>query len=85
MSSKSKKNYSKDSKKGKGKKPAGDMSDFASADDYEDQMEDIVSRYSGNSSKVDVDDKLLKRKSNSMTETKKNSKIVSKAKKIRKN
>jgi ribosome biogenesis protein MAK21 len=34
-------------KKGKGKKPAGDMSDFASADDYEDAMEEIVGRYSG--------------------------------------
>ena len=33
--------------KGKGKKPIGDMSDFASAEDYEDTMEEIVGRYSG--------------------------------------
>lgn len=35
----------------KGKKPAGDMSDFASAEDYEDTMEEIVGRYNGNNTK----------------------------------
>lgn len=80
MPSKSK--YNKD-KKGKGKKPAGDMSDFASADDYEDQMEEIVGRYSG--SAKEINENVLKRKNSQMSETKnKVSKIV-KGKKLRKN
>jgi hypothetical protein len=48
----------KNNKKGKGKKPSGDSSDFASAEDYEDTMDEIVGRYSDN--KVDRSEKEVK-------------------------
>ena len=74
--------------KGKGKKPAGDMSDFASAEDYEDTMEEIVGRYSGNvENKAAIETKTLidslKRKNDKdISNTKK---IVPKSKKFKKN
>ena len=43
--------------KGKGKKPAGDMSDFASADDYENTMDEIVGRYDGSNEKKIINEK----------------------------